>query len=276
MCQWIVDYKTTYNIQMVLHEGDLTDNGGLAAQWTNADAGIDILDAANVPYLLAIGNHDYDIGQAVGADRAATNYNASFGQTRYTGKSWWNGGFYEASHAENAYNLVTINGAQYLFLSLEFGPRDAVLTWADGIIAANPNATVIVVTHSHMNNDGSLITTGDDAAPSGYTMGGSNNGDVVFSTLLDKYANISIVGSGHHVGGAHVSTLTSAGENGNIVNQFFANWQDLAGSLGGDGWLHLLTINPGLNTVRFQTYSPHQGTTRTDATHKFTWTYKAT
>lgn len=146
--RWIKDNQARYNIQTVLHVGDVVNDGSIDAEWTIADAAFDMLDAANIPYIQAVGNHDYDNGQTVGATRPVTKFNTHFGQSRYTGKSWWNGAFYEASHSENAYCTMTINGQDYLFLSLEFGARDAMITWANGIIAANPTKTVIIVTHS--------------------------------------------------------------------------------------------------------------------------------
>jgi hypothetical protein len=268
--QWIADNKVLMNIQMVLHEGDIVNNATIAGQWTNANAAMAILDNSNVPYLAAIGNHDYALESVT--DRTATDFNTHYGQSRYTGKTWWNGGFYEVDHAENAYNLMTIGGNLYLFLSLEFGPRDAVLAWADGIIAANPTATVIIVSHSYLFTDGSLVTTGDAHAPDGYPIVGTvNNGDEMWAALVDKYANISMIVSGHHIGGQLSAKLTDIGENANIVNMMFANWQE-----GGGGWMRLLTINPVANTVRVQTISPVVGDCLIDADNRFTWQYKAT
>lgn len=239
---------------MVLHTGDLVDDADTAEQWTNADAAVDKLDVANIPYLLALGNHD--LPNEGNSGRTATAYNANFGQARYTGQDWWNGGFYAEGQAENAYNLMTIDGNLYLFLSLEFGPRDAVLTWADGIIAANPTATVIIVTHSYLYQDGTRVGVGDAWNPKTYTLGegGINDGEDMWTKLVKKYANIALVVSGHHVGPPYYAKRTDSGDEGNIVNQMFFNHQNDIG--GGNGWMRVLTIDPTLNTVRVQTFSP--------------------
>jgi len=39
-------------------------------------------------------------------------------------------------------------------MGLEFGPRDTVLTWADGVLKAYPALPTIIVTHATINGDG--------------------------------------------------------------------------------------------------------------------------
>jgi len=58
--QWIAANAASRNIQMVLGVGDIVNNASDNAQQQNADASFRVLDNANIPYMLAIGNHDYD------------------------------------------------------------------------------------------------------------------------------------------------------------------------------------------------------------------------
>ena len=58
--QWVVDNQQALNIQVVLGVGDIVNDGAQTAQQQNADAAVRLLDNAGIPYLLAIGNHDYD------------------------------------------------------------------------------------------------------------------------------------------------------------------------------------------------------------------------
>ena len=88
--QWIVAQRARYNIQAVLREGDVVD-GNDPQQWANADAAIRVLDAADMPYLVTIGNHDYDTVSY--ADRRTTGFNAVFSPARYTAHALWQGGF---------------------------------------------------------------------------------------------------------------------------------------------------------------------------------------
>src|SRR5919108_3060189 len=57
--EWIIRNKSALNIKFVLGLGDIVNNGSDIAQQQNADAAVRTLDAAGVPYLLALGNHDY-------------------------------------------------------------------------------------------------------------------------------------------------------------------------------------------------------------------------
>src|SRR4051812_17033684 len=91
--QWIVAQRDALNIQLVIGVGDIVNDGSSDAQWQNADAAVKTLDQAGIPYVMAIGNHDYDLQRP--QDRKATNFNRYFGPQRYSGAPWY--------HAENNY-----------------------------------------------------------------------------------------------------------------------------------------------------------------------------
>jgi len=57
--QWIANHVQDQNIQLVVGLGDIVDGGGDLTQWQNADAAVRLLNG-KVPYMMAIGNHDYD------------------------------------------------------------------------------------------------------------------------------------------------------------------------------------------------------------------------
>src|SRR5438067_4242560 len=77
--KWIVNNRAQLNIQAVLGLGDIVNDGGSTEQQSNADAAIRQLDTAGIPYLLAIGNHDYDGGEDGVLARAVTGFNQGFG-----------------------------------------------------------------------------------------------------------------------------------------------------------------------------------------------------
>src|SRR5689334_23896542 len=86
--QWIVNNQQDLNIQMVLGDGDIVNDGADPAQEQNADAAFRLLDMAGVPYMLAIGNHDYD-GANPKLSRSVTGFNGTFGPARYAGKAFY-------------------------------------------------------------------------------------------------------------------------------------------------------------------------------------------
>src|SRR5262245_45952048 len=133
--RWIADHVKDQNIQLVVGLGDIVDGGGNLSQWQNADAAVRLLQG-QVPYMMAIGNHDYDQNNPAGRTASTKNFNAFFGPARYAGASWYRGSFPAGSN-ENFYGVITVNGRSYLIVVLEFAARDSALNWADGILKAN-------------------------------------------------------------------------------------------------------------------------------------------
>jgi hypothetical protein len=257
---WVAQNQAALNIQAFLGLGDLVSDGASDVQDGNADAAIRTLDNAGIPYFLAIGNHDYD-----GAlPRNATGFNRWFGPARYVNYSYYKGNYPTGSN-ENSYGVLTINGTQYLFLVLEFVPRDAALQWAASILDANQDKPVIVVTHSHMYTDNTRADRCDTR-----DMVYDNNGDDTWTKLFSQYSNILMVLSGHMTNG-NGSRRADLGVSGNLVNQLFSNYQELAN--GGNGWLRIMKFHPSQNTVDVLTYSPFLDSYMTDGSNQFTIYY---
>ena len=72
--KWVANNRTNLNIQAVLGLGDIVNDGASTAQQQNADAAIKVLDNAGIPYLLSIGNHDYDGANTGVMERNSVSY----------------------------------------------------------------------------------------------------------------------------------------------------------------------------------------------------------
>ena len=257
--QWIVDHKDEHKIAFVLHEGDITNNNN-TTQWERADTSLSILDG-NVPYALAIGNHD--IGDNGTANNRDTLFNDYFPVSRFDGLPTF-GGVYEAGKMDNSYHLFSAGGTDWLILVLEFGPRDPVLTWANQVVSNHPNRRVIVVTHTHLYSDETLH--GSNPAhlwnPHDYGVasqpGGVNDGVEVWDKFVRLHSNISFVFNGHVLNDGK-ARLVGTGDNGNSVYQMLANYQSgVEGSInGGNGYLRLIAFEPDGGKVSVKTYSPY-------------------
>jgi len=258
---WVANNATARNIQMVLGVGDIVNDGAIDAQQQNADAAIRILDNAGIPYQLAIGNHDYD--GANPKSRSVVGFNRWFGPARYAGKTFYKGNFPAGSN-ENFYGELTIGSTTYLFLMLEFRPRSASLDWAESIISANPDKQVIVVVHSFLRTNG----TREDVCDTQDMPPGNANGEQMW-TRLREHANVILVLNGHFTGGT-VAHRSDVGDNGNLVNQIYANFQDRNH---GEGWLEIITFHPVSNTISVQTFSPFLNQSMTGAAQQFTVPY---
>jgi hypothetical protein len=301
---WIVAHAPDpdKNIKLVLGLGDIVDGGGLpangackaapasnwSAQWNNAVAAVNRLDG-HVPYLFAIGNHDYDCEADRPQPRSSSNWDKNFGPARYAGKSWFNGAFFSGGHA-NFYNVFTMNGVQYLVLALEFYPRSSALAWADGVLSAHANMQAIIITHAYLfydqNGPGTArpVTGGDDDSAASYklspscpetgatTCGNGNNGSDLWTKLISQHSNVVLVLNGHfrlpspgdafpaspavpaNNGVGHRTQLTAQGTR---LNEILSDYQgEGANGYFGNGYLRLYTFKPSQGVIEVRTYSP--------------------
>jgi Carboxypeptidase regulatory-like domain/Calcineurin-like phosphoesterase len=269
--QWIADHAQDQNIKLVVGLGDIVDNGSDLTQWQNADSAVRILDG-HVPYLMAIGNHDYANAKPAARGAGVQNFNAMFGPARYANASWYRGSYPQGSN-ENFYGVVNIGGRDYLILVLEFDPRDAALAWADGILSANPDKEAIIVTHSFTFTDNTRLSRCDANSATSFGIGQDNDGEDVWWKLVRKYANVRMVLSGHVTTGDGTGHRVDLGANGNLVNQMLSDYQ--SGALGGGGYLRLLRISPSLNAIKVSTYSPYTNSFLADDHNQFTVPYLA-
>lgn len=282
--RYLAEHAASLGIEIVLHSGDIVNppvdgdggDGHSVTQWQAASDMLAELDAVNLPYLLTTGNHDYDgdIGSDV-IGRASTEFNTYFPQSRYTSKTWWNGGFYEASHSENAYLLMTIDSVDYIFISMEFGPRDAVMTWVDGLLTTYAARHAVIITHSYIYRDGTTVAAGDQYAPHpDYTLDGdSNNGDELL-VMFQTHDNVRLVLSGHDK--ATLPGIAKSREdlsNGGIpIIGMVANYQQWLTYK--SGMMRFLRVNPTATTIKVESFSARLNQFLHDADNQFTvdWT----
>lgn len=261
---WIAANRATRKIQFVLGLGDIVDYGSSVTQWQNADTAVKILDRAAVPYLMPLGNHDYD--NIAPADRSTTFFNQYFGPQRYAGRSYFKG-TYPSGQADNMWAIFNVNGHPYLVIALEFYPRDEALTWAAGILKANPTIDAIIVTHAYTYSDNSRIGSCDADSPPTYHMTDANDGEHMWIKFASQFPNIRLVLSGHIKTGTGIGRLATIGASGNLVNQMLSDYQAYAN--GGDGWLRILHFYPSQNRIDVSTYSPFLNQYLTDADNAF-------
>jgi hypothetical protein len=188
--QWILQHKNALNIAFVLHEGDITD-GDSPPEWANAKASLSLLDGV-IPYALAVGNHD----GLMTAQSQTANFNQAFPLSQFQNLPTF-GGVFESNRMDNCYHLFSAGGVDWLLFSLEFGPRDCVLDWANQVVTNYPDRRVIVLTHAHVYEDNTLYGSSPGQAwlPSGY--GRQNNGIDVWNKFLRFHGNMAFVFCGH-------------------------------------------------------------------------------
>jgi hypothetical protein len=251
---WLVDNEAPLDIRFVAHTGDMVDwDTPDHLYYQRASDALVGLDDAQIPYAIAIGNHDTAAvcqgGSAcpgnVNANlRNTTTFNTYFPTTRFSALS----GVYEPGKIDNAYHTFTAGGLDWMVLNLELWPRTGAVNWAKTVLAANPGHNVIIITHSHLTS-----SSGIEASNGGY---GNNSPQWVYDNLIKQYANVRLVFSGH-VGNAGYRVDT--GVNGNKIYQFLNCFHD-----GTTNPTRLVEIDTAANTLATRVYAPFTNTERTD------------
>ena len=224
---WFADHASSLNLAFVAHLGDLTDNATVD-EFAVASAAQQVLEDASIPSSVLPGNHDGSIT----ADW--TNYSAAFPVSRYSGEAWW-GGAPDASN-RNSYQLFTAGGLDFIIVSLEYAPSASALSWASGILAANPSRRAIVATHDYLINNGTR----------------DSNGNSIWNGVVDNNCNVFLVVSGHiYPGDTHSTDTNSCGD---TVHQVLQDWQDRS-----TPQMRYFTFRPSANVIDAYDIVPPSG-----------------
>lgn len=273
MTAWISENIKPLNIKMVMCTGDLVEqnemivpdgiNGNQPSrnQWLAVSKAFGRLDG-KVPYILAAGNHDYGYKSV---EHRGSNYNTYFPAHKNPANE--NLLVAAAKNAKThptlenaAFEFVSPHNRKFLFMNLEFAPRDTVIHWAKGIAKQEKykDHTVALLTHSYLNAKNEHIEKEN------YPIENGNYGKAIWGKLVKPSQNIQLVFSGH-IGGsnnfkAHVGFKIDKNAAGKKVNQMTFNAQAMGGGWhgnGGDGWLRILEFLPDGKTVTVHTFSPY-------------------
>lgn len=221
--QWIADNKKKLNIKMVLHVGDMMNwDTPEHAQYVRTSEGFSILDKAEIPYALALGNHDTAAtkeGGSAAPGNVNTNlrntsvFNTYFPAARFKAME----GVFEKGKEDNSFHAFSAGGLDWLVISLELWARTEAVEWAKKVVQDHPNHNVIIVTHSFLASNSTI-----EKSNGGY---GNNSPQFIFDNLVKKYANVRLVFCGHV--GAH-GYRTDKGDNGNTIYEFVQCYHDNA------------------------------------------------
>jgi len=238
----------------MLQVGDL-QNFNNYRQYAKASEIVGILNNANFPYAMALGNHDTAaVGEWSGSAapgkvfenvRDTTLYNTYYPANRFTMLR----GVFEYGRIDSGWHTFSAGDLDWLVLNLELWPRTEVIEWAKAVITAHPHHNVIVLTHAYMNSDGSIQQNNG-----GY---GANSPQFLFTEAIKPFANVRLVFCGHvgHANNHRVDT----GTNGNPIHSF------LQDETSGKGMTRFITIGTKAGTITSKMYSHVDGAYLTGA-----------
>lgn len=295
MTAWIEENIDTLNIKMVVCVGDLVQNNEkinndydgnetTQRQWESASGAFSRLNG-KVPYILSTGNHDYSIDR-MGNRRSRYNEFVTIDRNHLNQKILVQNSRNEEGipTLENAaYEIKGLNGKDYLFMTVEYGPRDTVLTWAKRIAEMEQyrKHRIVLMTHNYLSNK-DKHTTGEikwlywepysinnmiQKSPH-IALPHANNGKQIWEKLVQPSANLELVLCGHISGEGYRVDKNRAGKS---VHQILFDAQSMGGGSrdgnGGDGWLRILEFMPDGKTVKVKTFSPLFGISPTSQPH---------
>jgi hypothetical protein len=239
LCQWIVSHETQYNVEMVVHTGDLVDSEGNVTQWMNANSSMSLLLNAGIPYCWDAGNHDYNSTCWIGNEFAAFNPGLQ------AQKPHW---IDDSGDGQNTAVHFEVEGQDFLIANIAYLADDTVLSWADDLIDSHPDSHVIVATHFYLNRTG------------GYESWASNFRRTVLANNTNVFLTLS----------AHVYPLSSSGFKTQVGDrhELVFNRQEKDNNMGAAS-LRILTFNLSAGTIDVQTFYLYANMFLTDSDNQF-------
>ncbi len=266
--EWIAANWASYDGRMVVHTGDIVEDGINKTQWRNANAAMSVFLDRGIPYTWDAGNHDdlilnnQDSGwngnvwaPAFNASVAKADANAQLG-------TFWAGDYHNGMDTAVGF---TANGLDFLIVNIEWnGDPGTVLNWVAGILD-NPlyaDYNIIIATHAYIDMNGSL----NDPRWGTYLADFIRN----LTSLMDKHsAQVFLTLNGHFYTetGYHTPYPT------NNRNELMFNRQDCLDNPGcppadvatsdklkvGAATVTILTFDTSRNKISVRTYDVYKG-----------------
>ena len=264
--QWILDNKETENIKFVTHLGDIVNSPGSSSQWTRATNAMNLLNA-QLPYGTCPGNHDLASGDTNYLQRFGPNptHVSSMGRWTDPGGSqtydWYRGA---SPRGYSSYQVVTVNGRDYMFLHMDMDAPDQDLAWASGVLTAHPKVLTMITTHNYLAETGGSGIYGSGTGQRGYvaqanigTWGDrpdTNRPLDVFNAIVKPFNQVYMVLCGHNFGTYNLVKTNNFGKN---VHEVLVDYQTLPN--GGNAFLRIMQFRPGQNQIYNTSYSPSLG-----------------
>ena len=254
--------------------------------------GYRLLAAADIPFGVPPGNHDYDawwtapVAGTVAAGASAAElanvppenrqihiggleaFKQAFGSDSefFRDKSWYVGAY---EGGTSSAQIFAAGGYRFLHLAFEMHAGDQVLAWAERVLDEHPGLPTIVSTHDYLNPRNERRPSSMDLAlvDPGY----NNDAETIWSTFVSRNDQIFMVLNGHQSG---QGLRVDRNETGHAVYQMLADYQSRgqagldagqpAGRNGqpapiGDGWYREMTFHLAGDAprVEIRTYSTH-------------------
>lgn len=179
LTDYLVTVQDAYNIQLVIHTGDIVENRLNTTQWEIANDSMGKLLDNGVPYAWCTGNHDL-FWHGLDSDEYIGSEYKAFDTAQ---QSHW----YSTYNQRNTAVNFTYGGYDFLVICLEYGASPNALDWFINVLDDNTDKNILVATHHFVNATG------------GYSDGNLDESwclDLI--NILDNHPNVFATINGHN------------------------------------------------------------------------------
>ncbi|MDD6808436.1 MAG: metallophosphoesterase [Oscillospiraceae bacterium] len=226
MFESLVSDKEKYNIDFIVHTGDVVQQSESDDEWKVAHEAISKL-SGQIPFGVTSGNHD----QVNGAERFVP-FQKYFGEDLYKDCDYF-GESYEDFRA--FYELITISDMNFVFVFIGDDPDIGAINFANDVFAKYQDRIGVLCTHKFMREDLSL----------------DEMGEYMMENIVEKNNNVYMTICGHESSAGFIENEV----NGRKVVSIIANYQDA----NNDGTMMYLQLDEKEKTITGISYSPISG-----------------
>lgn len=242
MIDYVIAQKASDNIALVLQVGDAIEEGngdvvtpGTTAEWGRFNTQWQRLDGV-VPYAVTRGNHDN-----------TQEFSLHYGSSALSSFSHYQGTHPAEDDDAHAWR-VDLGGEDALVLGISCNPSASELSWAQGVLDADPDQPAIVMSHIMTTSAGFHTVS---ASFAGEAACNGNPLVSVWDELVTPNADqVFMTASGHFIHPSHGSKSMRETE-GSIVLDTFQNWQ---GAASADGCMALVRFRPAAREVEVEAW----------------------
>ena len=276
MTQWIVDNWAAENGKMVIHTGDLVQNGPMKAEWQNADAAMSVLLDHDIPYSWCAGNHD----DAVGSDSTSgwignqwDSFNPLVAGRRINKiqATSWVSDYHDGMNTAVGFSA---NGLDFLVINIEWNAGPDALDWVRGLLddPVFMHHRVIVAPHAYIDSSGSVDDPRWGAELSAFltklTEVMDAHSSAVFLTLNGHFATDRGYNTPAPVNGRNELMFDRQDSTDDPDNPMASSTTDDVKRLGG-GTVTILTFDTDENMIGVRTYDTYTGEYRVDSAEQY-------
>ncbi|WLR41461.1 metallophosphoesterase [Bacillus carboniphilus] len=231
--EWIISNQKKWNIQYVIHTGDIVHNSEQMFQWHVANNMMSQLDKSDIPYGILAGNHD------LLNKKNYLIYEQFFGEDRFKEKDHYGGSY---QNNKGHYDLLTLGKKEFIFLYMGWGIKKEEMDWMNQVLSSYKDRIAILNFHKYLHKNGKRTKLGDE----------------IFEQVVKPNENVRVVLSGHYDDSEKL--ISDVDDNGDgrtdrYVYQILADYQSV--SEGGSGFLRLIHFYPETHVLYMRTYSPY-------------------